>query len=206
MHQLITIETVPMTVEYVEKKPTKMSSAQRMRLQVEKHPEDKSVSITSSDTLSIRMDGFDYDRYLSSAPVAYTATAQYSTNGSLDLNVRMQSGDEESIRHAMNGIAHMASSMPPASAFIDVPTPEENFGAFKLNFDFSSLIADASLTEDYEASFLPPDLELKIVERPKVIIKYIGGPIYIPRSADPDYIPLEEQFNIVAGEGFDRKV
>lgn len=206
MQQLITIETVPMRVEYVEKQPTRKSSAQQMRLQVEKHPEDKSVSITSNDTLSIRMDSFDYNRYISSGPMTYTATAQYSVDGSLDLNVRMQGGDEANIRHAMNGIARMADAIPSASSFIDVPTPEESFGAFRLNFDLSSLMEDASLTDDYEASFLPPDLELKIIERPKVIIKYIGGPIYIPPSSDPDYIPLEEQFNIVAGEGFDRKV
>jgi hypothetical protein len=36
-------------------------------------------------------------------------------------------------------------------------------------------------------------LHYKISERPKVIIKYVGGPIYIPKSADPNYIPPEDQ-------------
>ncbi|HZK02765.1 MAG TPA: hypothetical protein VFC96_07880, partial [Anaerovoracaceae bacterium] len=36
-------------------------------------------------------------------------------------------------------------------------------------------------------SFTPPSFEVEILERPKVIIKYVGGPIYIPKSADPNY-------------------
>jgi hypothetical protein len=32
-------------------------------------------------------------------------------------------------------------------------------------------------------------LEFEITEYPKVIIKYVGGPIYFPRSADPNYEP-----------------
>jgi hypothetical protein len=35
-----------------------------------------------------------------------------------------------------------------------------------------------------------PDIELKITQRPQVIIKYVGGPIYVPRSADPNYEPV----------------
>jgi hypothetical protein len=57
-----------------------------------------------------------------------------------------------------------------------------------------------------DTSFLPPDLELKVVEMPKVIIKYVGGPLYIPRSADPNYVPPEQYNQIFDGKSnFDIK-
>jgi len=34
--------------------------------------------------------------------------------------------------------------------------------------------------------------ELEIVELPKVVVKYVGGPMYIPKSADPEYDETEE--------------
>jgi len=38
---------------------------------------------------------------------------------------------------------------------------------------------------------------------PKVVIKYVGGPIYIPRSADPNYEPPP---GVVPPEQIDTKV
>jgi len=34
--------------------------------------------------------------------------------------------------------------------------------------------------------------KLEILEMPKVVVKYVGGPMYIPKSADPEYEETEE--------------
>ena len=34
-------------------------------------------------------------------------------------------------------------------------------------------------------------LELISTQRPDVVIKYVGGPIYVPPSSDPNYTPVD---------------
>ena len=42
-----------------------------------------------------------------------------------------------------------------------------------------------------ESEFIPGDIEFTVTQRPEVRIKYVGGPIYVPPSADPNYEPLD---------------
>ena len=53
----------------------------------------------------------------------------------------------------------------------------------KLNFDWK--ISGGSF------EFTPGDIEFTVTQRPEVIVKYIGGPIYVPPSADPNYEPVD---------------
>ena len=53
----------------------------------------------------------------------------------------------------------------------------------KLNFDWK--------IDKGEFEFTPGDIELIVEQEPEVIIKYTGGPIYVPRSADPNYEPVD---------------
>jgi hypothetical protein len=74
------------------------------------------------------------------------------------------------------------------------------FIGLKIDFDMAKLTEAQAATQSTETDFIPPDLEVEIVEYPKVIIKYIGGPIYFPRSADPNYEPppTEAHFEAMA--------
>lgn len=53
----------------------------------------------------------------------------------------------------------------------------------KLNFDWRM--------EQMSFTFVPGDIEFTMTQRPDVIIKYMGGPLYVPPSADPDYEPVD---------------
>lgn len=55
----------------------------------------------------------------------------------------------------------------------------------KLNFDWRM--------DQGNVEFIPGNIEFTVTQQPDVIIKYIGGPVYVPPSADPDYVPLDEQ-------------
>lgn len=55
----------------------------------------------------------------------------------------------------------------------------------KLNFDWRM--------EQLQMTFVPGDIEFTMTQRPEVIIKYVGGPLYVPPSADPDYEPVDVQ-------------
>ena len=39
--------------------------------------------------------------------------------------------------------------------------------------------------------FIPGDIEISVKQQPDVLIKYVGGPLYVPPSADPNYQPTD---------------
>ena len=53
----------------------------------------------------------------------------------------------------------------------------------KMNFDWRM--------EKMAFTFTPGDIEFSMTQRPDVIIKYVGGPLYVPPSSDPDYEPVD---------------
>ena len=55
----------------------------------------------------------------------------------------------------------------------------------KLNFDWRM--------DNGNVEFIPGNIEFTVTQQPDVIIKYIGEPVYVPPSADSDYVPLDEQ-------------
>lgn len=40
-------------------------------------------------------------------------------------------------------------------------------------------------------NFIPGNIEISVAQQPDVIIEYVGGPLYVPPSADPDYKPID---------------
>lgn len=53
----------------------------------------------------------------------------------------------------------------------------------KLNFDWRM--------EQMSFTFVPGDIEFTMTQRPDVIIKYVGSPLYVPPSSDPNYEPMD---------------
>jgi hypothetical protein len=216
MKPLISIETVPISIEYTTTKPqaSKAGSqsvsagySQSARLRVSQ--QDNRLTI-ASNPIQIRMrDTFEQS---SSSRMAYTATAEYSGGGLLSMNVQIQPGGgapaqdagQYRFQAAGGGIDRMVDALPTAPAPTVSAMP---FIDMKIDFDMAHLAENQQLSESgMEASFIPPDLEIDIVEYPKVVIKYVGGPIYFPRSSDPNYEPLpHEHEEDAAGAGFDAK-
>ncbi|HWQ77239.1 MAG TPA: hypothetical protein VN381_00335 [Anaerovoracaceae bacterium] len=197
MKPLITIESVPISIEYVEKEPrrsSRVSSGQTAQLRISQ--QTNRVSIQSNPISISLKDTFEQSSVADWSNLSYTATAQYSNDGKLSLNVQFGSNDpaDYQFQQFHRGIDHIIDSMPKSSdsAF--------RFESMQINFDISNLPAGMPPIENLDTDFLPPDLELKVVEWPKVIVKYVGGPIYIPPSADPNYIPPEYQEQVFDGK------
>ena len=49
----------------------------------------------------------------------------------------------------------------------------------KLNFDWRM--------NQTSFEFTPGDIQISVTQQPDVQIKYVGGPLYVPPSADPNY-------------------
>lgn len=58
-----------------------------------------------------------------------------------------------------------------------------NYQMDKLNFDLK--VANGNF------EFIPGNIELTVTQHPDLLIEYVGGPIYVPPSADPNYEALD---------------
>lgn len=183
MDPLITIETVPIKIEYTERESAHTTSLQTAKLNISKN--DSSVMI-QSDPISIPADTFEFSQSTDWNNLTYTATAQYSGSGSLTMNVQMQGTGDNTYQYQQfgRGIDHIVDYFPSQSSGSSTQSGRN----VQIDFDMSQFFSNnSSSTNSVDTSFYPPDLELKVVERAKVIVKYVGGPIYVPPSSDPEY-------------------
>ena len=63
-------------------------------------------------------------------------------------------------------------------------------GDIKIQYEMDKLNFDWKIDKG-EFKFTPGDIEISVAQQPDVIIKYLGGPIYVPPSAAPDYQPID---------------
>lgn len=182
MKPLITMKTIPMKIEYVEKEPLRLSAVQSDKLKISK---DDANQIIQGNPMRITIrDSFEPSSVYNWDNPTYTATAKYGDDGKLKLNINMADGESNPIRFkAINrGIDHMADLLSGS---------EDGSASMEISFDMGVLPSGIDSGNNQNIEFLPPDIELKITQRPKVIIKYVGGPIYTPASADPNYVRPE---------------
>jgi len=181
MEQLITIETVPIKIEFVEKEPLTVSAVQGVKGQLAGATNEQAVK---RSPVRINMqDSFVPSTSYNWVNPTYTATAKMGDDGNLKLNIEMEDGDSRAIRftQANRSINSMAKKM----------TSEVNpdYGQMQLSIPMASLPGGMPTVDNFKTEFMPPDLQLVVTQRAEVIIKYVGGPIYVPPSADPNYTP-----------------
>lgn len=121
--------------------------------------------------------------------VAYQATATYARHG--QLLMQAQIGQELVTQFAAEAQTQNLKTnvgiqfLPSVGPDITWDGGEMNirYEMDKLNFDWKF--------GDGEFKFIPGDIEFSVTQRPDVVIKYVGGPIYVPPSSDPDYKPID---------------
>ena len=183
MGPLITIETVPIKIEYNESKSEHRTALQSAKLNVSRG--DHSLTI-QSDPISIPVtDTLTRSSTNNWSDLTYTATTQYLGSGNLRMNVQMQNAADNSFQYQQfgRGIDNMIDYFPDHSG------SSNQIENIQIDFDMSGVFNSNSTADTVDTSFYPPDLEFKVVETAKAIVKYVGGPIYVPPSADPEYDP-----------------
>ncbi|URN85401.1 hypothetical protein [Acetobacterium wieringae] len=201
MEQLITIETVPIKIEYVEKESLALSSVHAFdgkadHNKAEQPAHVQPIRINLQDSF-VPSSSYNWDNS------TYTATAKIGDDGNLKLNIQMEDGDSRAIRftQANRSINSMARKMKSEL------NPE--YANMELSIPLAALPSGMPTVDNFNSEFMPPDLELVVTQRADVVIKYVGGPIYVPPSADPNYKPplgFEQQRNMSAAPLLDEKV
>ncbi len=201
MYPLIEIKTVPIEIEM------KVSHAKleysRGTADLEISRGDGGLSIKSRP-IKLNIDTFEarnsviptamrsIEQYAQKGQQAsYTATATYAQQGKMFLEAKIgqdvigQIAAESTMKnyHPNSGIEFLPSVGPEISW--DPGEMQIRYEMDKLNFDWKM--------NEGEFKFTPGDIELSVTQQPDVIIKYVGGPLYVPPSSDPNYEPVDVQ-------------
>ena len=198
MRPLIEIQTIPIEIqmkttnahlEYARGTAQMEVSRDRRGLQIRSQPIRVNIdtfearsSIVPTTAQSIQQGAAQGQR------AAYEATAVLAQEGrmmmeaKIDQDVIPQLAQQKTVdQPAQLGIQFLPEVGPDISW-----TGEEmsiRYEMDKLNFDWRM--------NQMQFTFVPGDIEFKVTQQPDVVIKYIGGPLYVPPSADPNYEPLD---------------
>ena len=199
MKPLIEITTVPIQIE-MKTTNAKLEYA-RGTAEMEISREKNGLQIKSRP-IKVNIDTFEarnslsptLARYLQQSAekgrqASYEATATYARQGQLLLETQVgeelvtQFSEEAMMKDVKTNVG--LDFLPKGGAEITWDPGELNirYEMDKLNIDWRMG------TGDFE--FTPGDIEFTVTQRPDVVIKYIGGPIYVPPSSDPNYEPVD---------------
>ncbi len=119
---------------------------------------------------------------------SYAATATYAQQGQLLLEAKI--GQDMITKFAAD-----AQDLTPDEVGMDfLPStgPEITWdpGEMQIRYEMDKLNFDWRVNHP-QFQFTPGDIEISVKQQPDVIIKYVGGPLYVPPSADPNYEPID---------------
>lgn len=199
MYPLIEIKTVPIEIEMKTHNARLEYRRGTAEMEISRDPGGLNIK---SRPIRLKLDTFEARNSLSPTPMrsiteaaqkgrqaAYQATGTYARHGKLFLNAKV--GEDvvgkilaEPMQEAMNVEAAL-DFLPQGGVNMDWEAGEMQirYEMDKLNFDWK--VDNASF------EFVPGDIEISVSQMPDVIIKYIGGPLYVPPSADPNYQPVD---------------
>ena len=115
----------------------------------------------------------------------YEATATYAQQGQLLLKAKI--GQELVTQFAAEAVAKDINTNVGIK-FIPSVGPDISWDPAELNirFEMDKLNFDWRLNQT-QFEFTPGDIQIAVTQQPDVEIKYVGGPLYVPPSSDPNY-------------------
>jgi len=201
MYPLIEIKTVPIEIEM----KTTHAEFKHIRgtadLEVSR---DKGGMQIKSRPVKLNIDTFEARNSVVPTParaiaqeaqqgqqVAYEATATYARQGQLLLNAKI--GEDLITRFANDAVN---KNVKPNVGLRFIPTTGPEFstepGELTIRYELDKLNFDWRIKQP-EFEFTPGDIEISVKQRPEVVIEYVGGPLYVPPSADPNYEPVDAE-------------
>ncbi|MCI8423648.1 MAG: hypothetical protein HFF50_08970 [Lawsonibacter sp.] len=201
MYPLIEIQTVPIEIE-MKVNHAKLEYT-RGTADLEISRGDGGLSIKSRP-IKLNIDTFEARNSISPTAIrsveqnaqrgqqaAYSATATYAQQGQLLLNAKI--GEDMITKFAadsqtFNQVKELGLTFLPSTG----PEITWDPGELQIRYEMDKLNFDWKVNHP-QFEFTPGDIEISVTQQPDVIIKYVGGPLYVPPSSDPNYEPVDVQ-------------
>lgn len=118
---------------------------------------------------------------------AYGATAAYARDGNLMLDISIMDNPipEIAMKKFISDVDFNIGFSPEVG-----PDISWNIGGISMNFEVDQLDFDWNVERPF-INFIPGSIEFIIKEYPRVEINYIGTPIFVPPSSNPNYKELD---------------
>ena len=199
MKPLIEITTVPIQIEMKTTNAKLEYARGTVEMEIKR---DKGGLEIKSKPIRVNIDTFEARNSVTPTAVrsieqsaqkgrqtAYQATATYAQQGKLMMETKL---GEEVITKFARQTMDKPLSRELGMDFLPSVGPEITWdvGEMNIRYEMDKLNFDWKFGQG-DFKFTPGDVELTVTQRPEVIIKYIGGPIYVPPSADPNYEPVD---------------
>lgn len=200
MKPLINIQSVPISLEYSVTKAKLEMAQPNAKLNLSR--EKKGLTIESSP-IKINIDTFEArssagmksvrtaikEQAQEGVRLTYEAIGTIVDDGNfmMDIHINRQpvialsGNNNDQLTETMMGFS---PSVRPEISWI----PQN----LQMKYEMDKLSFDWRMNRP-ELTFIPGKIEFQVTQYPEVIIEYIGGPIYVPASADPDYVPLNDE-------------
>lgn len=199
MYPLIEIKTVPIEIQMKTRSATLEYSRGTAEMEVSRN--DGGLDIKSRP-IKLRLDSFEARNSIRPTTMrsveesadkgqqaAYEATATYARQGDLFLNAKI---GQDVVGQIAKQNADKNIKTELGMEFLPDPGVKVDWeeGDIQIRYEMDQMNLDWKISRG-EFKFTPGDIEISVAQQPDVIIKYIGGPIYVPPSSDPNYEPVD---------------
>ena len=122
---------------------------------------------------------------------AYSATVTYARQGQLLLQARV---GQELVTQFAAEAQNKDLKTNVGIQFLPTIGPEISWdkGEINIRYEMDKMNFDWR-TQNGDIQFTPGDIEISVTQQPDLIIKYVGGALYVPPSSDPNYEPVDVQ-------------
>ena len=198
MGPLIEISTVPIQIE-MKTTNAKLERASGTA-EMEFSRSDKGVSVRSR-SVRVNLDTYESEGSRTVSPITqmrqatYEAASAYTNQGQLMMTSHLAGAgvpaQNTGAPAQAAGIPVKASAKPakaPAQASpavqnaVPAAAAELDVGEMSIRYEMDKLNFDWKFGQS-EFEFTPGDIEFTVTQRPEVVIKYIGGPLYVDRKS-----------------------
>ena len=200
VEQLIQIEQVPIEMK-IKVTPSKLEAVRgTANLEIDRHEGGLRIK---SQPIRLRLDTFEARDSIRPASdessirayaqqgrqSAYEATASFAQQGELMLKAHL---DQDVIAQMASKALQDDRSGDVGIEFLPGTAPKIDWdpGQMEISFEMDKLNFDWRISKNH-FEFTPGDIEISVTQKPDLVIKYVGGPLYVPPSSDPDYEPVD---------------
>ena len=198
MYPLIEIKTVPIEIQ-MKVTHARLEYA-RGTAQVEISRDKRGLNIRSNP-IKVNIDSFEsrnsvmpttssviQQQAKAGVQAAYQATAVLAREGRMMMEARIDQDVIPQLAKQQN----IGQPTETSIEFLPRVGPDIGWdgGELSIQYEMDKLNFDWRM-EQMSFTFVPGDIEFTMTQRPDVIVKYVGGPLYVPPSTDPDYEPVD---------------
>ncbi len=192
MDQLLSIRTTPIAVEILIDNAQVKYNSRLPKVEVSRQEGGLHMK---ADPIKINIDTFEMRQSIGlksnttlineaaqkGIKIAYQATAKIAQEGN-------ELADPNGMSIAQIAASKLNNQVETALDFLPKEGPDISWdgGKLSIHYQMDELNMDWDTTGLTNFEFIPGKIEFDVKQMPKVEIEYLGGPIYVPPSADPE--------------------